>query len=275
VLWRLLDEHFLLHVVLAQSAHGIEVFRVGLFFGSDLLQTLPVPCLLTIAYLVLARRTRTDSDAFYVAFLLGTLVACLIPRIKVSGAINNLIPVYAFLCIFTGLAVSRLQALRLATESRRSVLAALLSASLVVQLIALGYDPASALPRRVDEAAGQKLLQIISGFEGEVLIPVGGYLAGLAGKQVYAHQMPVSDFAKSGLAEADPLGESYLEAIRAQRFAAIIDSNTGFLASYPDDTVLRTHYRLVGPIFRDPVTFTPRSGARIRPGSLWVPRLAD
>ena len=103
-------------------------------------------------------------------------------------------------------------------------------------------------------------------------MPAQGYLAGLAGKRVYAHQMPVSDYAKSGLPEAGPLEESFAAAIRAKRFALIVDSNTAFVAGYPSGGLLEQHYRAVGWAFADPNLFVPISGPGIRAGKLWVPK---
>ena len=105
-----------------------------------------------------------------------------------------------------------------------------------------------------------------------MLIPSQGYLAGLAGKKVYAHQMPVSDYAKSGLPEASWLEEEFARAIRERRFALILDSNTAFLRSYPRGEILERHYEPAGPVFADDAVFRPISGAPIRPGLFWRPR---
>ena len=103
-------------------------------------------------------------------------------------------------------------------------------------------------------------------------MPSQGYLLGLAGKRVSAHQMPVSDYAKSGLPEVAGLAASYADAIRAQRFALIIDSNTTFLRGYPERGLLERYYQPAGWVFPDASVFVPISGPPIRPGVMWKPR---
>ena len=75
-----------------------------------------------------------------------------------------------------------------------------------------------------------------------------------------------------GFIRCDDAAESYRRAIREQRFAMIVDSNTRFIHGYPDDGLLERHYRMAGWVFPDPEVFVPISGARIRPGTYWVPK---
>ena len=103
---------------------------------------------------------------------------------------------------------------------------------------------------------------------------VHGYLAGLAGKRVFAHQMPVDDLANSGLPGAELLRSEFRAAIEARRFAVIVDSTSGFLEQYPDDRVLKEHYQVTGPAFEEPRVLVPRSGWQVSPGKVWAPREA-
>ena len=278
-----LDEHFALHVIWAQSQHGVQAFRFAQFFGPDLLYTLPVPIALSALYLALpakdgasSRRGGDRPHLFVGLLLLGALVAALIPRVKVSGAANNLILPYACLSLAAGLALANAEVwlgrLR-ATRPRLGAAASpVLYLAVLAQLAMLLYDPRIALPSPRDDLAGRRLVEILSRADGEVLIPAQGYLAAMAGKPVYAHQMPVSDFAKSGLPQAAALRESYLSAIREQRFALIIDSTNSFLRRYPDAAVLERYYRRAGWALEDYDTLKPISGFGVQPGVVWVPR---
>jgi hypothetical protein len=277
-----IDEHFLLHVFGAQWQHGIRPGMTSFFFWRDLAQTLPLPSLVVLAWLgvwILGRTVPTTRrwDGFLFAALSGVLLACLIPRLKVSGAANNLIPSYAWLAILFGVGMRRLaDGLADGREAKRSQ-GRVLAASLLVavcgalQLGLLFYVPRGFVPTAADRAAGEKLLERIAAVEGEVLISGPGYLTRRAGKRSYAHQMPASDFAKSGLPQAAALEQSYARAIREQRFAVIIDSNTAFLRSYLPDGELVRYYRSTGWVFPDASLFVPVSGAPIRPGRVWVP----
>ncbi len=274
----IVDEHFLVHIVSVQQRHSIQAGRFGVFFGHDLLLAVPVLCVATVAWLLLLRSEpdgRPESvrawDGFYVVALVGVLLASLIPRLKVGGAANNLIPTYAWLAVMTGVGIARLQA-RFASPAAARRLGLVVALALALQLAVLFRVPRGWVPGPADRAAGRALQARIAALDGEVLMPVEGYLAGRAGKRVYAHQMPVSDWARSGLAGAAPLLESYRRAVADRRFAAIVDSNTAFVRRYLGDGFLEQHYRLQGFLFEDVNLFVPISGAHIRSGTLWVPR---
>jgi hypothetical protein len=268
----ILDEHFLRYVVGVQEQHPIVPSRIGWFFVNDLLLVLPVPCAFTGFWLWRATRADRDPwDGFYAVALAGVLLACLIPRIKVGGAANNLIPAHTWLLVTFGLGIARLHAQARAARRAPSPGGAVALFALA-QLLLLFRPPTGWLPTEADRAAGRTLEARVAAIEGEVLMPVQGYLAGRAGKRVYAHQLPVMDYSRSGLPEATTLLESYETAVREQRFAAIVDSNTAFLRGTLRDGLLERHYRLQGWLFEDVNVLLPISGAQIRAGTLWVPR---
>ena len=270
-----LDENFLLQIVEAQRRHGIVWSRIGWFFWTDLMLALPVLCLSCLFWLTRVGR-RDDSrgwDGFYLVVLFGVVLASLIPRIKVGGAANNLIPVHAWLAVLIGVAIVRARDwIGQGKPKQLSVLRGFVASCALLQLVLLFQFPRGYLPTEADRVAGRALADRVARIDGDVLMPVQGYLAGRAGKRVYAHQMPVSDYAKSGLPDAGRLRESYEEAIRARRFAAIVDSNTAFLRGYLSEGLLEEHYQLRGWLFEDANVLVPISGAGIRAGTLWTPR---
>jgi hypothetical protein len=269
----IVDDNFLLHIVNAQQQHAILTRMIGFFFWRDLLLVLPISALLILAWLWIVRSERREWDGFYGVVLVTVLLACLIPRIKVGGAANNLILAHAWLAASMGVAIARVRAH--IGERRPAVASKLpgwLAVGLLLQLLVLFRVPAGYLPSEADLEAGRALAARVAQIDGEVLMPVQGYLAGRAGKRVYAHQMPASDYAKSGLPEAGPLLESYEQAVRERRFAAIVDSNTAFLRGYLRDGLLEREYVRKGWLFQDPNVLLPISGAQIRSGTLWVPR---
>lgn len=273
-----LDEHFLLHIVNAQQRHGILGWKVGLFLFDDLLTPLPIACLVVAGWLLFARRTAatpgepTAGIVFHLVVLAGILLAGMIPRIKVSGAANSLIPIYAWLAILFGVGLGRLRERARTSPTFRTHFGAFAALCCLAQLVLLFRLPQGYLPTAADRAGGERFLGELRAVAGEILIPGQGYLAGLAGKRVYAHQMPVSDYAKSGLPEASALQEEYRRAIRERRFAWIVDSNTGFIQGYAGHRLLEENYRMTGWAFEDPTVFVPISGAQIRPGKIFVRR---
>ena len=266
----ILDEHFLLHVVGAQQQHGILPHRVAGFFGRDLFLALPVLSAAPLLWLAGWRRQRGEWDGFHLLILGAVLLACMIPRIKVGGAVNNLIPIHAWLAVVLGVSIARVRAV--VPPERSSALAVGIAVCLLLQLVLLFRMPRGYLPTESDRLAGEALAARVADFEGEVLMPVQGYLAGRAGRRVYAHQMPVSDYAKSGFADAEGLRESYARAIREKRFVAVLDSNTAFLRNYLPDDLLERHYEKKGWLFADANVLVPISGAQIRAGTFWIPR---
>ncbi len=209
-------------------------------------------------------------DGFYLLVLVCVLVACLIPRIKVGGAANNLIPAHAWLAVMLGVSIARIRAV--VPLERWPTVAVVVAACRLLQLVVLFQMPRGYLPSEADHRAGNALAARVVGVEGEVLMPVQGYLAGRAGRRVYAHQMPVSDYAKSGFADAEDLRESYARAIREKRFAVVIDSNTAFLRNYLPDGLLEQNYEMKGWLFEDATVLLPISGAQIRSGTYWARR---
>lgn len=260
------NSHFFFYVLGAQSGHAIRWPMVPAFFWNDLF--LAVPLGVFAAAIWIWRSEDKLGVLFYVAYLIGTVVACIVPRIKVGGAMNNLIPLHACLVLLTGVALGKI--LRL--EGHRRWVAPVAALALVLQFAWLGFDPRIALPRRGDAAAGMRFVKQLAVIRGEVLIPAHGYLAGLVGKRVYAHQMPVDDLANSGLPGSEALRGEFSDAIAEQRFAVIIDSTSHFLEHYPDDHVLKEHYRVSGPVFEHGGDLVPRSGWQVGPGLVWVPR---
>jgi 4-amino-4-deoxy-L-arabinose transferase-like glycosyltransferase len=275
VLDGVLGQRFLWYVVGAQAAHEIRWSMLPGILVSDLVLALPLMCLLALGYAALSLRDRDPDALFYSALLLGAGLAYLIPRAKVGGALNNLIPIHAALIVAGGVAAGRL-APWFATRpgGLRRWGEAALALGLAIQLLLLYYDPRIALPRPSDEAAGRRLVERLAAVEGEVLIPAQGYLAVMAGKRSFAHQMPVDDLANSGLAEADALRAEFVAALRERRFEVIIDSTSTFLQHYPDTSALREHYAISGRAFARPNTLIPRSGWGVSPGLLWLPKEA-
>ncbi len=275
-----LDGDFVRYIVAVQPGHDVKWGMIGWFFWHDLLVILPLPSLVVAAWLGLlapsgeARSREEESNrVFYLAALVGVLIACLVPRIKVGGAANNLILVHAWLVAMFGVGVVRLDAwLGQGSPRLRARLPVIVAVCALVQLLVLVRLPTGYVPSEADLRAGRALAARVAEIEGEVLMPVQGHVAGDAGKRVYAHQMPVLDYSRSGLSDVDDLLASYETAIRERRFAVVIDSNTAFLRRYLSDGLLEEHYRMQGWLFQDPRILTPVSGAQIRVGTLWVPR---
>jgi hypothetical protein len=263
------NTHFFFYILGAQSGHEIRWPMLASFFWNDLFLAVPLAVFSVAAAAIWIRRAEDRLGVlFYLAYFVGTVIACIVPRIKVGGALNNLIPLHAVLVLLLGIALGAL----LRRGSNREWVAPVAALCLAGQFAWLVFDPRIALPRPNDTATGMRLVRRLAGIRGEVLIPAHGYIAKLAAKRAYAHQMPVDDLAKSGLPGAEALRNEFREAIAARRFEVIVDSTSGFLERYPDDQVLKEHYQVSGPAFEAPRRLVPRSGWQVSPGLVWIPR---
>lgn len=265
---------FLFYILGAQQGHDIRFHMIPYFFGMDLFAVLPVSVLaLVLGLLIVSWRRQRVGALFYGLLSLGIVVSCLVPRVKVGGALNNLIPVHAWLAILGGVAAGHLlNAGQAGTSWLRGWIGPAIAVGLALQLVWLRYDPAIVLPSARDRAAGERVVERLRRVEGEVLVPAQGYLAGMAGKRVFAHQMPVDDLSRSGLPGAEALRGEFRQAIDEQRFEIIIDSTSHFLRHYPDDRVLQARYRVLGPVLQQHDLLKPLSGWRVGLGEVWVPR---
>jgi hypothetical protein len=266
------NSHFFVYMLGTQSGHEIRWSLLPYFFWNDMVVALPLSVVAGVAAIVRSRSAKESADQlglfFYLAYLAGSVLIWIVPRVKVGGAMNNLIPLHACLVLILGASIGAL----LKHTSRRRVFESSVAALMLVQFAWLGFDPRIALPKPGDVAAGKRLVEKLASVEGEVLIPANGYLAGLAGKRAFAHQMPVDDLANSGLSEGAVLRDAFSDAIASRRFEMIIDSTSRFLEHFPNDRVLEENYRIAGPVFGHRGDLTPRSGWQIGPGVVWVPR---
>ena len=188
-----------------------------------------------------------------------------------KGAVNfhdGPLPAYAGLAIFFGLGANA--SLRVAVARRRPLAALAIYVLCLIQFAMLAYDPRKQIPDERDRSAGERLVETIRSFEGEVLVVSHGYLAGLAGKRRSAQWMAIADILRAGEgAVKDDIQNEITGAIRERRFAAIIVDRDW----HQED--LEAHYELRGSAFNDASVFWTRTGLRTRPERIYVPKRAD
>ena len=239
------------------------------FWAVDLFFPLPLASLAAILYLV-GRPAKAVGQArlFYLLVAAGMLAGAWFSRLHFGGYDNVLLPAYVALALLFGLGVHALTGF-IRSKDRRTLLEIGIYVTCLAQFALLVYSPAAQVPTTRDRAAGESFIHTVEQIPGEVLIPYHGTLPALAGKRSYAHWMALSDVLRSERGEArDRLSEELKEAIREQRFAAIIVDIPDWL---PD--LLETHYQRAGPVLAEDA-FWPVTGPRIRPEYLYLPRPA-
>lgn len=95
------------------------------------------------------------------------------------------------------------------------------------QFLVLAYNPFPKIPSVDYLAAGNELVAAVRQINGEVLIPSHNYIALLAGKQTYAHTVPIEELADyfgdhPETSQEPGILHDMAQAIQQQKFAAII-----------------------------------------------------
>jgi hypothetical protein len=81
---------------------------------------------------------------------------------------------------------------------RGGAAASLVALALIVQLVALGYNPVAQVPSRADHEALATLRRRVFSMRGPVLIPSHPFLSFEASGRLHAHQMSIGDVAFNG-----------------------------------------------------------------------------
>jgi 4-amino-4-deoxy-L-arabinose transferase-like glycosyltransferase len=217
--------------------------------------------------------TRPDADPprpdrfwFYGLLLVGGLVASWLPRIHVGGYLNDLIPAYTALAIVAGLALGTFQG------RDAGPIAWVVPLMICVQLGMLLGDPRPQIPTRADRLAGDAMVRLVSGYQGEVFLPQHGYLAARAGKNWTAHAWALWEvFQQDPGGEGGRLEADLDQALSRRRYAAVILSGRSFL----DDLlqgILAEDYQEPQPTGVPPAAFQPVTGTPFRPERIYLPR---
>jgi hypothetical protein len=249
--------------------HHARWGKVGRFWAVEVFARLPVAVAAAIAFFALDRgASRSERRWFYGCLAIGTLGASMASRVHSGGYLNVLMPGYAGLAILFGLGMAALG--RDAVVQRRPWLPPAVFALCVLQLAGLRYEVRAQIPSERDRRAGEQLVETIRGFEGEVLVPLHGYLPALAGKPRSGQWMAIADVLRGDDDELEEALEVEIrDAILTQRFDAIIIDRDDW---YPKE--LASAYVLDRELFDDRRVFWTRTGDRKRPERLYVARRA-
>jgi hypothetical protein len=229
------------------------------FWQQDILGPLAIAAAVSLGWLI-AVVTRAPAAArswFYPLLGLGMIGSAWLSMLHAGAYANNLIPAYAVICVFFGLAIAEADA--------RSYLPVLG----LVQLLVLLYDPRQQLPAAGSREAWRHLVSAIAAAPGDVFVPQHGYLSTLGGKRPFAHSMAVSDVMRAGQpADAARLTEQFHQALIARQFGAVIvDKLDPWLA---ED--LERAYRRGGRAADTPDALWMVAGRFTRPEWVYVPR---
>ncbi len=256
---------FSYYVFQLPSSHAWVWRNVVSFWIKDTLRILPLTSLLIVFYFM-RRRASRSVDGFWLAVVSGMMAAAFFSRLHRGGFENVLIPAHAALAILFGMAVHYFQTHPLAVKEENSRLLYLLC---IFQFLLLLYDPVEMIPSARDRQAGERYLQTVQRFPGEVYLPLHGYVAQMVGKQSHSHDMAIADvFRGDRSGVADSLRREFLHAFANKRFSAVI----------LDDNLYHLHDELKsGYVPTDETLFYPYVSTRDKGGlprmeRIYVPR---
>lgn len=252
--------------------HPIERMAVLGFFTADI-----APYLIAVAagaFFLITRPSHLERRArfFYFFASAGMLGEAYSARLHTGGWQNVLIPGFAWLAVVFGIGLdAALRAIEGAPpspdETTRARLRSFVLVAAIAQLAFMSYDPRPLVPRRKDVEAGRRLVETLRAIDGDVYLPAHGYLAALAGKPSFAHQMAVDDVVRGDNDNAGPaLRLSVAINIMKRRFSAIATDNDWWFMNEIGQRYQKRGEAIVGD------GLYPVAGIHVRPEQLWVPK---
>jgi hypothetical protein len=257
---------FAYYVVTVAGVNPLAVGRVVRYIGVELLGFMAgLSVMAVLAAWLYGRQRRFEP------WLLWIVVAALVSglgRASVGGNLNNLMPVYALLCLAPALLVDGWRVQPGFLPRWRG----LLLAGLLVAQFGLGaYNPLRYIPTQAMRYSGHLLTTIISVPEGEVLVMMHPYYATLAGKRPSAQIAAMWHARRRGL---DPLPPDFVARLEGQYYDAIVSDESLFETEPALRRLLAENYQMAEQLSgsASPPTI---SGMVVRPQLVYVRRDAD
>jgi hypothetical protein len=223
---------------------------------------LVVPPLLLTALLVLARVLQREARAPHRFFLLLAVAGGLASALNHStqwAYANCFMPVALFGSLLAAIVVGQLWSA--AESSRRGQLGlGALTIALMIQYVALLYDPRKQIPNADDRAAVLEFERVLARYPGPVLVPSHPLYSYLRDGTVHLHQMSVGDVAFDG--GVRDLKERLK---RGEYPTVVLDTDVDVLEGMEDyDNVYTFRYK--GD------ALNAKTGLLVRPRGVWVHR---
>jgi 4-amino-4-deoxy-L-arabinose transferase-like glycosyltransferase len=239
------------------------------FWSSDLMGHVACACIGALFVLLESGGMDRKARGLWAAALLGVLLASWSARLHDGGWNNVIMPAFALLSALLAIALHR--GFGLAAEiddaRQRGRVQAFVLLLGIVQLALHAYDPRHVLPKSGDEEAGRAVVATLASAPGDVFVPTDSYLAAMAGKSPYLHEMAVRDLTRATpCATTEKLVAQIKDAFATHRWPMVITDNDWFAGDVVDNYA-RGRLSVPG---RD--AFFPVAGLRVRPGSVFTPK---
>ncbi len=251
------------HPVIPQLLRG--------FWTTDLLGVFAIALVFGAVHVFLRGRERWRDVARDIAIVAGLLLTAYVTKIRVGSYDNLVIPAHlaAALCFGWGIGAIAESAPALPAARRTSLLG--LACFLgFVQFTLLLYKPWKQVPPESEAAAGRQVVASLERVDGDVWIPAHGYLARMAGKRSFSHELALVDVLRpAGTPQREALLVKIRAALRERRFALVVLDHTGWLKDE-----VEPYYDHTAQMFakEEPDLFWSWTGFRTRPDFVWTPK---
>lgn len=188
-------------------------------------------------------------------------------RASVGGNVNNLMSVYALLCIAPALLWKEMNSPLPAGEGPgvKVKLQLIIILAILFQFAFGAYNPLRYIPTREMREAGDRLIARIEAVDGPVLVMMHPYYAWLAGKEPSAQIAEIWYLhAWSGV----PLPQDFVDRIRKQYYAAIVSSESMFETDPEIEGLIDQYYTRAGAVDAPPTM----TGMIVRPSVIYRPK---
>ena len=198
----------------------IKLRSLFVFWPTDMFRPLALALTVILASVIFTSPSlRSRATRFYLASL------SLIPlfwwiRAHAGSTVNSLMPIYALLAVFFGLAVARLAAKLQASQAQPAMLLLLLA--VFAQEAAGIYNPGDYLPTRETAASLHTTVEKIRSMPGDVYVAQHPFYAYLAGKPTHADLVSLHDAMRPRLPIHDELSREMQQAMASREFSAIV-----------------------------------------------------
>jgi len=272
---------FAYHTFLIAGADRVEIGRVFHYIGFELFGVMAGLSVIAVVAAGIGWRRSGVGVLRSQPWLLMIGVAAIISgtgRASVGGNVNNLMAVYALLCIAPALLWKEIhrEAAKDA-KNTKSILApfassrlssgkaAIVTAVVLIQFALGAYNPLRYIPTTQMRESGDRLSERIRSIDGEVLVMMHPYYAWLADKGPSAQIAEIWYLhAWSGV----PLPQDFVDRIRERYYAVIVSSESMFETD-PEIQGLIEQYYVRAEMIDGPPTMT---GMVVRPSVIYVPK---
>jgi hypothetical protein len=247
------------------SQHAILKEMFLSFWTKDIaLHMWPALCIAIFALTLNKKRLEIIHN---LVILGGLLLISYSSRLHDGGFDNVLMPAYAGISIYFGMGFATLFKI----TTKKSLHLIFLTSLAALQFILLIYNPWTQIPLPESNADGQRLLQLISSFPGEVYIPNHPWFTGALGKPTQAQYMAIWDIVRASGSNQwkSSLYQEMNRDVSNQRYDAFITDSEGFLLEPPN---FNQYYMLANSHLITDRTFCPVVAACNTPMFLYIRR---